>query len=277
MKTVVAALSCMGLLAVLGVSSSAFADQAVEHISKIAEKSTCASVNWSHRRGIAPKAFIRGVALVYAKAVCHPDRPDVKVVSSAMGVGGASERKDGLAWYKDEFSKSGLSNSQSGVDTLRHSYTLLFGLGMMESSGQYCVGRDKSADFSTADSAEAGLFQTSWGARVASPEMARLFEFYQSDTKGCLLDVFKSRVACKEWDAKTWGEGQGAEWQKLTKACPAFATEYAAVLMRTSGGSKGEFGPIRKKQAEVRLECDSMLSEVQKYVQSDPGVCAQLQ
>jgi len=35
---------------------------------------------------------------------------------------------------------------------------------MRESSGQYCCGRDTSEDNTTADTAEAGLFQMSWNA-----------------------------------------------------------------------------------------------------------------
>lgn len=38
----------------------------------------------------------------------------------------------------------------SGVATLRHVFVLLFGLGMRESSGRYCEGRDRSVSNTTA-------------------------------------------------------------------------------------------------------------------------------
>lgn len=59
--------------------------------------------------------------------------------------------------------------------------------------------------------------------------------------------------------------------QKLIKG-----SRCAAVLLRTTGGTKGEFGPIRRKQVELRPECDGMLLEVQKFVQSNPVVCSLL-
>jgi hypothetical protein len=57
---------------------------------------------------------------------------------------------------------------------------------------------------------------------------------------------------------------------------PAFATEYGAVVLRKHGGSKGEFNPIRKQQAELRPECESMLQEVQTFVEQHPKVCSAL-
>ena len=45
---------------------------------------------------------------------------------------------------------------------LRRLFVLLMGLGMRESSGQYCEGRDRSAHNTSADTAEAGLFQVSF-------------------------------------------------------------------------------------------------------------------
>jgi hypothetical protein len=265
----------VGLLLALPNHLSAQVQSPRDRIEAIAANSNCASVNWANR-GRAPKAFVRGVALVFAKAVCQPERTDVKVVSAAREIDTASERTDALAWYDAKFQKAGMSNAESGIDTLRHAYALLIGLGMQESSGKYCVGRDRSADFSSADSAEAGLFQTSWGAHVTHQSLAQLFETYKSDQRGCWLDLFRQNVSCSAWDARTWGEGPGAEWQQLTKACPVFATEYAAVVIRTHGGSKGEFGPIRHGQAEVRPECDAMLSQVQAFVRSDPQICSSL-
>jgi hypothetical protein len=53
----------------------------------------------------------------------------------------------------------GMDNSADGVDTLRHLFALQLGLGMRESSGQYCCGRDMSADNVSAETCEAGLFQ----------------------------------------------------------------------------------------------------------------------
>jgi hypothetical protein len=252
------------------------AGPARDRIETIAAGSQCASYSWQNR-GRAPKAYMKGMALVFARSVCNRDRADVKIVSAARGMPGSkADRTDGLTWYDSKFRELGMPNNAAGLDTLRHAYVLLIGLGMRESSGRYCVGRDRSADFSSADSAEAGIFQTSWGVSRANSELPALFQQYRNNQNGCLLDVFRQNVSCSEWDARTWGEGTGAEWQRLTKSCPTFATEYGAVVLRTSGGSKGEYGPIRKRAAEILPECDKMLLAVQQIVQSDSKACSEL-
>ena len=65
-------------------------------------------------------------------------------------------------------------------DTLRHLFVLLTGLDMRESSGRCCEGRDLSASNTTADTAEAGLFQQSWNSRFASPELPKLVSQYSA-------------------------------------------------------------------------------------------------
>jgi hypothetical protein len=47
-------------------------------------------------------------------------------------------------------------------------------------------------------------------------------------------------------------------------------------VLRLSGGEKGEYGPIRKHAAELRTECDQMLSQVQALAQSKPEICEAL-
>jgi hypothetical protein len=246
----------------------------IDPIVAIADASQCKAVNWADR-GRAPRAYIRGMALVYARALCEPDRADVRLVSAARAAPGVETNKtDGLTWYEPVFTARAMPNTQAGRDTLRHAYVLMIGLGMRESSGQHCVGRDRSADFTAADSAEAGLFQTSSGARRFDPTLPQMTAAYAADPRRCMATVFSQGVSCPAHDAETFGAGPGADWQKLTKACPAFATEYAAVVLRKHGGSKGEYGPIRNRKAEVRAECDTMLRQVEALVASQPGICA---
>ena len=252
-------------------------------IQDIASRSQCAAHVWAHR-GLAPKTYINGVALVFARAVCHPEREDVKVVSAAADP--ASNSNDALVAYRREFAAAHMDNGTAGVDTLRHAYALLIGLGMSESSGKYCEGRDVSECFATANTAEAGLFQTSFGARVHSPALGNLFAAYKANGAPCLLDVFKDSITCRivpshnpkcpNENSDVKGTGDGADWQRLTKVCPAFAAEYGAVVLRRNGGARGEFGPIREHQTELRPECDAMLRSVQDFVRQHPDVCSSL-
>lgn len=245
------------------IGTPAIGGDAVERIKTIAGASSCKSVNFKNR-GTPPIGYLKGVALVYARAVCNPSWPIVKLYSAPPS---GDDAKDALTHY-------GISSG----DYMKQTFTLLIGLGMRESSGKYCCGRDMSADFSSADSAEAGAFQTSWGARRVSAELPNLFLGYSNPgSPKCFLDVFKAGVGtCSDSNLKNWGDGDGAKFQALSKSCPAFATEYAAVLVRKLGGSKGEFGPLRRKEAEISPSCASMLSDVQAYIQANPKACESL-
>jgi hypothetical protein len=242
----------------------------IDRILSIASTSRCRNYQWRDR-GRMPVGYAKGFAMTWAKAVCNSDRNDVAFAAAAKTTG----NKDTLNWYDSVFRAAGMSNSASGLDTARHTYTLTMGLGMRESSGKHCVGRDMSMGFSTASSAEAGLIQTSFGAsNSARSILPGMYQKYKSaPTKGCFLTYFKEGVSCGQSDWKNWGTGDGMMWQKLTKDCPAFAVEYGAVIVRSNGGAKGEFGPLRKRNVELRPECDQMLKQVQDYVQATPDVC----
>lgn len=239
-------------------------------IETIAVTSSCYKYQWKDR-GQAPKGYVKGVAKVFARAVCNPTRSDVLVVSKANT---GDDVKDAISWFNSNFAAVNMTNEVAGVDTLRHAYTLLLGLGMRESSGEHCCGRDASATNTSSESAEAGAWQTSYDSRGASVELPKLFEKYKADDSGCLLDTFKEGVTCSDANWKNWGTGaDGLLFQKMEKECPAFAAEYAAVMLRVLGGSKGHYGPLRTKAAEIRPECDAMFHAVQDEVTAHPAVC----
>ncbi|CAN5218917.1 hypothetical protein BH09MYX1_BH09MYX1_09640 [soil metagenome] len=252
-----------------GLSGTALVDA----IKNLASTSSCYAYSWKNR-GKAPPGYVKGVALVFARAVCNQTHGDVAVVSKAKT---ADMQKDALAWYETIFTDLGMTNEVAGTSTLRHSYTLLLGLGMRESSGEHCTGRDTSATNTSSDSAEAGAWQTSYDSHVASPELPKLFAQHKSSANGCLLDTFAEGVTCTAANWQNWGTGaDGVEFQKLSKECPAFAAEYAAVMLRVLGGSLGHYGPLRTKSAEVRPECDELFAKVQALVEGNPDACVAL-
>lgn len=248
----------------------------IEKISSIAAASQCAAYEWKDR-GVAPVAYMKGIAIVYARAVCHPERPDVKAASSPVAAPGKdAENSDGLSWYRSRFSAAGISKARNSKDYLRQTYVLLLGLGMRESSGQHCIGRDTASKFESSEGTTAGLFQASLQAHDSDPSLDTLYAYYKSNPNECLLDIFKKDVSCTLSDWKNWGTGEGAEWQKFTKICPAFATDFAAVVLRKNGGHEGQFGPIVERETEILPACDAMLHDVQKLLEKDPKTCADL-
>ena len=234
----------------------------INQITQIAASSSIAHYNWKDR-GVAPAGYIKGMAVVYARVYCKLKAGDAAATEMAKAKT-SSATKDALAWYGEKFQAAGLDNSHAGADTLRHLFVLLIGLGMRESSGKHCVGRDRSASNTTAATAEAGLFQTSFNARTASPLLPQLFAQYSATPAG-FVEIFKEGVHCKPSDLENFGSGAGKKFQRLSKASPAFAAEFAAVGLRNI---RKHWGPINRREAEIRSECDVMLRQVQNVVEA---------
>jgi hypothetical protein len=276
--------SVAGILAFLPVAS-ANADIKSE-IKSIAAVSECSKYSWNDR-GVASSGYVNGVAVTYARAVCNTDRPETKLISEAPDR--SKHANDGLVAYERKFLELGFKNISSGDDARRATYAMLIGLGVRESSGRYCEGRDVSMCFTSAESAEAGLIQTSYGASGKSPELRALMKEYQEGKRNCFVADFGGPKMCKirfsknpscpGFTSETTGAGAGADWQQLTKSCPAFAIEYGAVVLRRLGGSgkngtpKGEFGPIRTGSVEIVPACITLLRDVEAIVSKSKDVC----
>src|SRR4051812_32385847 len=129
---------------------------AISRISRVASASAIASYKWANRSK-APAGYIKGMAVSYAKVYHDLGARNAYAVEMAKAVTDDAA-KDALKHYEDIFNRSAMDNTKDGVDTLRHLFVLMLGLGMRESSGRYCEGRDRSASNTTAETAEAGLF-----------------------------------------------------------------------------------------------------------------------
>lgn len=201
------------------------------------------------------------MALAYAHACCGlKERNPIILEMARVDTGDADH--DALAWLASDFTAAGLSEALTEGDMLRRLFVLLIGLGMRESSGAHCEGRDLSAENVTADTAEAGLFQTSWNARKASPLMQQAYEKYKG--RQDLLNVFREGVRCSSEDLKNYGSGEGAEFQKLTKECPAFAVAFAALGLRNI---RKHWGPVNRKKVEILPICNDLLEMIEQVVE----------
>ena len=240
-----------------------------EQIKSIASNSTCANYSWKNR-GKAPSGYIKGMALNYARSYCRlksAEGASVNHVSIISAKAGAAA-KDALAHYSSTFLSAGLTVNTDGVDSLRAIWTLGVGLGMRESSGKYCEGRDMSASNTSASSAEAGMFQTSYNSIAANPELEVLYREYKRGEKSCFLEVYKLGVTCR--DTSNAGSGEGLVYQKLNKSCPAFAAEYAMLMLRVR---RNHYGPINRKEVEVKPVCSSMLKSIEIMIDNDSNAC----
>ena len=236
----------------------------ISEIVQIAANSALARVSWDGGRGRAPLGYIKGMAVMFAVAQRKLAQGDPAAVEMSRAASSDSHR-DALAHYASRFAALGMRNDVSGIDTLRHLFVLMIGLGMRESSGRYCEGRDRSASNTSADSAEAGLFQMSWDAHGASRQIPRLLDEYQANGGGGYREIFCEGVTPHRGDLDNCGSGTGLRFQQLCKDCPGFAVETAAVGLRNL---RTHWGPINRREAELRQEADDMLHQVQRLVAS---------
>lgn len=227
-------------------SSVSTTDDVREKILSYVANSACAKKVWKDR-GNMPLGFLQGMALTFYKNKNQVTRPL-----------GASD-KDALRYY-------GISDISKASE-----YAFLAGLSMRESTGRHCVGRDASASNTDANTCEAGAFQYSYNSRTADSALVPLYTKYKRikeamDTEtfvvdGCERELFAKKVTCKPSDWKNYGTGEGVVFQKLSKECPAFSVEYAAILVRTL---RKHFGPINRKEVEYSTACVSMFKEIAK-------------
>lgn len=218
-------------------------------IALMAATSNAAKINWANR-GIAPKGYIKGMALTYARAYCEKN----PITSST--VAGSSD-KDALTHLNIK-------------PSLRNTYALLIGLGMRESSGKHCVGRDTTASNTSATSAEAGLFQTSYDSSGADASLPGLLASWN---KECYGGAFSEGVTCSAADWKSFGSGTGFKFQEMAKGCPAFAAEYAAITLRKL---RRHYGPINRKEVQFKAEVVELLSDIEKLVDANISLCSAL-
>jgi len=237
----------------------------IDAITKLAADSAIAKYSWKDR-GKSPPGYIKGMALAYSTAYRKYLAGESEAKEMAKANTG-NDDKDAISWYNSNFVNLGMRNDVAGTDTLRHLFVLLIGLGMRESSGKHCEGRDQSASNTDANTCEAGLFQQSWNSNSCSPEIPKLMDEYRpgldSDPPICALSTFKEGVSCSSSSWQNYGSGTGRDFQQLAKSCPQFTVEVAAVGLRNL---RQHWGPINRKEAELRSEADMLLIDVEAII-----------
>ena len=216
-----------------------------------AGKSACAKVNWKDR-GVARPGYFKGMAVSYGRKVCEL-KTGSDTIAKAIAAPTANNERDALEIY----------GRATGTDLqrLRATFALAIGEGMRESSGNTTEGRDVTVLDPTPANAEAGLFQVSFDSLGGSARLAGIYASYQAAPQTCLLELFMEGV--KDRKAPLVGSGEAAKFQRFTKDCPAFATDYAAIMFRTN---RNHFGPIKKMKAELLPACEAMLERVEQSV-----------
>lgn len=241
--------------------SSSISTNSDNAILKIAETSPLLRYSWA-QRGVAPAGYIKGMAMTFALVLKKWQARDPGALLMAKAQSSKADT-DALTWYFYKMKAAGLMNEQDGVDTLRHLFVLLLGLGMRESSGSCFEGRDTSADNVSSDTAEAGLFQQSHNSFAASPELPKLMAAYLANPTWGYLDIFREGVRGIPTPNYGPAGSNGAVFQRLCKISPSFAVEAAAIGLRVL---RKHWGPINRWEAELVPGADKMLRDIQAIV-----------
>lgn len=247
-----------------------FRPQTILDIQACAEASPVYRYSWNDR-GRAPAGYIVGMALAYGQACLRLKMGDPMVKEMAKA-NTHNDSIDALSWYNSSFKSLGMSNEAAGRDTLRHLYVLIMGLGMRESSGKHCEGRDTSASNTSSDTAEAGLFQTSWNAHSCCNEFVTLSDQYEvarakaepviEAPQGYLAE-WSEGVSCNSTQWSCYGSGDGYMYQEICKHIPTAAVETCAVGLRNL---RQHWGPINRREAELRPNADLLFKQVEVIV-----------
>lgn len=226
---------------------------ASQNIQEIVDNSKCGKYYFKDREP-APKFYLNGIARTYAQAKC--DKRFVELATAPH-----SKHKNREGYFGDVMYHYGIA------PTLPNVFTLLLGLGMRESSGRHCCGKDTStSQFQDAEHAEAGLWQTSYNAISMDPNLKEIFNKWEGQ---CHLEHYSKGVKCSSADWKYWGSpGPGLEFQKKAKTCPSFHAHFTIITMRRN---KDHFGPFwhTRKVAEFVTACQEMFQEIDKVVQCE--------
>ena len=208
----------------------------------------CYLESYKKQRGKAPKKLVEGLIANFTQEVCSSSGAS----SATLG----NPKKDALAYYR----------SPAKIENL---YALMIGSGMQESSGGYDCGQDSSApENRTGPRAEAGIFQTSYDSITKSDELEKLYEDTKTGNVACFSNLYMS---CTDKDKlKNWGEGEGVNFQALTKSCQGFATKYHSIMLRVN---RTHYGPINAKNAEMMASCIEMFSGLKDYISANKEIC----
>jgi uncharacterized protein (TIGR02594 family) len=246
----------------LDLGEDGLPDKLAQDIIDLAMHHPVMDINWQDR-GKAPNGYLAGLGQVYASVMYDRDYFSALVVMAEPPTC-KNPDTDALDWYAAELNAANLiATDNIHTDTLRRLFVLLIGLGMRESSGRYCEGRDMSADNVSADTAEAGMFQTSWNIKTCDASIPPLLEMYIADPNG-FNDTFTWGVNPDSNDLDNFGSGAGCQYQFLAKYAPAFHAIVTAVGLRKR---RQHWGPINRREVEVRKEVDGYLRDIELLMQ----------
>lgn len=216
--------------------------------------------------------YFQGMTLAFARSVCR-DNDLIKTMmlkGNSHDVIGNYQRRNLLkvSYRPDNFDDRVLIGT----------YSVLLAHGLKESDGDYRDGPDLSARNYSADTSEAGLFQTSNNVgALLSPDGKRARtllqrEYRADEARSCMVETFKVGLNPKKKFAAVRGRGAGADYQAFVRRCPGYAAEEAAITVRHG---MHHYGPLIRGSGAPMPACYAVLEEIYRYVdQNRSSLCS---
>lgn len=233
----------------VSISSIAIPDPAIINAAVVG--SQCSKYAFGNR-GPAPLGYLKAIATAYARALCFYNGPS-HTYAGTIGGPITTDTKDALAHY-------GFTTATGG-QRVKNTYTLLLGLGLRESSGQFGTGWDRSKLKDsppiqpTAINSETGAFQVSYDNNSKMPASAALYLDYVANPAFCGT-AYQSGAIPQDFV----GTGPGYDFQHFVRYCPMLQADYAAAGIRVN---RLQWGPLNRKEAEYYQPCEDMLSKIE--------------
>lgn len=210
----------------------------------IVKGSKCSLYTWGDKDSMLKDGFLEGMVSVYAKMYCANS-----TAKSKLG----SPNTDALAFY-----------GRPAGNELRQVFTLMEGLAIRESDGNYTCGWDTKAPppRDKPRNAEAGAFQVSYDS-MTTDELKAVFAHYKAHPEECLNDLFGDRAPVSKQSIKGTPGTPEYDFQQTMRTCGALQAEYAAIDLRIN---RGQWGPINTTKAIYYQPCEDMFAAVEKSV-----------
>jgi hypothetical protein len=97
-----------------------------------------------------------------------------------------------------------------------------------------------------------------------------MMDEYEKSGRDGYRAEFHDGVACSARDVEVFGSGEGRRFQEMCKRKPEFAVNYAALLLRHMGGGKqSHWGPIRRREVEIRKEAFDLFTKIRSEVEKE--------
>ena len=210
--------------------------------------------------------YTQGVACCFALAQTWLAEGDPAALRMARAATGDAS-KDALTWYSEQFEALYMDNSRDGIDTLRHLFALLLGLGPrevvrailrgarhngLERAGRHGRGGDVSNEL-----------ERSFESTPLSPRYSRNFGTIRT-ASFCSFRMVSNRMPMTLTISARATAPNISSSRNIVRSFHAFVTALGLRSLRQ------HWGPINREEVELRDAANDMLQQVQALVGAAP-------